>query len=167
MPLKDKTENLIVSIDSVTTIIRNTFTPETQRDIRASIAGLRDIIHTQKEKISEILNHMESISLNLEKSNKSVTNIIKNLSSVRDSLAEANLKTTITEANRVLANTNEVLEKVNAGKGSLGQLVNNDSLYVSLEKAMRDLDAFLIDLNKNPKRYVHFSVFGSKDKKSK
>jgi phospholipid/cholesterol/gamma-HCH transport system substrate-binding protein len=167
MPLKDKTENLIVSIDSVTSIIRNTFTPETQRDIRMSIAALRDLIQTQKEKIAEILNHMESIAQNLENSNKSVTNIIKNLSDVSDSLAEANLKTTVTEANKVLVQTNEILLKINGGKGSLGQIVNNDSLYNSLEKTIKDLDALIVDMNQNPKRYVHFSVFGSKDKKSK
>jgi phospholipid/cholesterol/gamma-HCH transport system substrate-binding protein len=46
-------------------------------------------------------------------------------------------------------------------------LLYNDSLYVNLERSARDLDNLLIDLKENPNRYVHFSVFGRKEKKKK
>lgn len=165
MPLKDKTENLIVSIDSVTTIIRNTFTPSTQRDIRESIAGLRDLIISQKAKVQSILISFESISQNLEKSNKAITNTVNNLSQVSDSLAAADIKGAIDKTKAVLAKTDEILAKINNGQGTLGQMINNDSLYFTIEKTLKDIDSLVIDLNRNPKRYVHFSVFGRKDKK--
>ena len=47
----------------------------------------------------------------------------------------------------------------------MGQLMTNDSLYKNLESVTRDLDKLLIDMEANPKRYVHFSIFGRKDKR--
>lgn len=167
MPLKDKTENLIVSTDSVMNIIRNTFTPETQKDIRMSISALRDLIESQKEKVAIILNNLESISENLEKSNKSYTNIVNNLSLITDSLKAANIKKVIDQSQVTLLQTNEILKKINTGEGTAGKLVNNDSLYISLQKTIKDLDILINDLKQNPKRYVHFSVFGSKEKQKK
>jgi len=167
MPLKDKAENLIVSIDSVMNIIHHTFTPETQQNLRRAIAALEGLIITEKQKISKILDNLESISQNFENSNKSITNLVNNLSTVSDSLAAANLKKTIDKASITLTQTSEILTKINTGKGSLGKLVNNDSLYLNLNKTIQDLDSLIVDLNNHPKRYVHLSIFGSKDTKSK
>jgi len=162
MPLKDKAERLIVSTDSVMNIINNTFTLQTQRDIQMTIASLRDVIVSQKEKIAKILENFESISVNLENSNKSFTNITNNLSSITDSLQAANLKQVIDRTNIAITQTNELLIKLNKGEGTIGQLVNNDSLYFALEKTIQDMDTLINDLRSNPKRYVHFSVFGKK-----
>jgi phospholipid/cholesterol/gamma-HCH transport system substrate-binding protein len=167
MPLKDKAENLIVSIDSVITSIRKTLTPETQQNIRHAIAALEGLIITEKQKISSILDNFESISKNFENSNQSITNLATNLSSISDSLAAANLKKTIEKANSAMTQADEILTKINSGKGSFGLLVNNDSLYLNLNRTIQDLDTLLVDLNKHPKRYVHLSIFGSKDKKSR
>ncbi len=167
MPLKDRAENLIISIDSVMAIIRTTFNPETKRNVQRSIAAMDDLILSQKTKITLILDHLESISNNLASSNKSVTNIVNNLSSVSDSIAKADLKKVIDQTNFALSQSNDILLKINKGKGTIGKLVNNDSLYVVLEKTVKDLDNLLNDLNKNPKRYVHFSVFGKTDTKNK
>ena len=46
----------------------------------------------------------------------------------------------------------------------MGQLINNDSLYLNLQATTKDMDNLLIDMKENPKRYVHFSIFGRKDK---
>jgi phospholipid/cholesterol/gamma-HCH transport system substrate-binding protein len=167
MPLKDKAENLIVSIDSVMTIIRSTFTPQTQKDIRLSIASLRELMESQKARVQTILENFESVSQNLQASNKSITKIVDNISQVSDSLAAADIKATIDKTREVLAKTNNILEKINSGQGTLGQLINNDSLYFSIEKTLNDIDSLVSDLNKNPKRYVHFSIFGKKDKTKK
>ncbi len=167
MPLKDRAENLIISIDSVMAIIRTTFNPETKRNVQRSIAAMDDLILSQKTKIALILDHLESISNNLAGSNKSVTNIVNNLSSVSDSMAKADFKKVIDQTNFALSQSNDILLKINKGKGTIGKLVNNDSLYLVLEKTVKDLDSLINDLNKNPKRYVHFSVFGKTDTKNK
>ena len=165
IPLKTKAENLIVSIDSTIGIVRNTFTPETQRSVRNSVLALEKLIVSEKQKIDEILSNLESISDNLKKNNKSISNITQNLSTISDSIAKSNLKKAIDQASATLSETNQILAKINAGKGTMGKLVNNDSLYYSLNHTVKNLDSLLIDLKAHPKRYVHFSVFGKKDSK--
>ena len=53
----------------------------------------------------------------------------------------------------------EITDKVNRGEGSVGMLVNNDSLYIELERTSRELNLLLEDIRLNPKKYVKFSVF--------
>lgn len=167
IPLKEKAEDLIVSIDSVMKIVQHTLTPQTQRSIQNSITALESLIITEKQKIDGILGNLQSISENLKNSNKSITNLTKNFSSISDSLAASNLKKAIDQASSALAQTNQILTKINSGKGSLGQMVNSDSLYYAFHRTIKDLDSLLLDLKGHPKRYVHFSIFGKKDSKSK
>jgi phospholipid/cholesterol/gamma-HCH transport system substrate-binding protein len=165
--IKSKAEHTIVTIDTMMSSFSQILTPETQKNVRSAIANLQDLIVTEKRKISQVLDNVESITKNFENSNKSVSNIMNNLSSVSDSLAASNLKNTIDKANITLTQTSEILTKINTGKGSIGQLVNNESLYLSLNRTIQDLDSLIVDLNNHPKRYVHLSIFGSKDTKSK
>ena len=162
MPIKDKAENLIVTIDSVMKGINNTLTPATQHNIQNSVAAMEDLIVTEKVKVSSILNSLESVSKNLASDNQSINNIVKNVSSLSDSLSKAGLKKVIDQVKITLTETNEMLAKINTGKGSIGKLINNDSIYNNLNKTLYDLDSLITDLNKHPKKYVHFSVFGSK-----
>jgi len=61
-----------------------------------------------------------------------------------------------------LEETKVLLEGINRGKGTAGQLITNDSLYRNLTASLASLDILLKDLKENPKKYVHFSVFGRK-----
>jgi phospholipid/cholesterol/gamma-HCH transport system substrate-binding protein len=79
-------------------------------------------------------------------------------------LAQSNLKQAINNADVALSQASSIMTKINKGEGSLGLLVNNDSLYRKLDKSSEDLDKLLKDLRINPERYVHISVFGRKDR---
>ena len=76
-----------------------------------------------------------------------------------------NLKNTINQTKNTMASLNEVVMKINKGEGSLGLLVNDKKMYDNLQSSAASLDKLLIDLKANPKRYLHFSVFGKKEKK--
>jgi phospholipid/cholesterol/gamma-HCH transport system substrate-binding protein len=84
---------------------------------------------------------------------------MKNLSAFSDSLQQANVKQTIINANKALADATEILDKINKGEGSLGMLIHNEQLYTNLENSSKNLDLLLRDIRENPKRYVHFSLF--------
>jgi phospholipid/cholesterol/gamma-HCH transport system substrate-binding protein len=103
---------------------------------------------------------MESITGNIRNNNETLASALKNIDSITDSLARSNLASAIDNANLTLRETAKIMEKINKGQGTLGMLINNDSLYVALEKSATDLDKLLVDLKQNPKRYVHVSVFG-------
>jgi phospholipid/cholesterol/gamma-HCH transport system substrate-binding protein len=76
-----------------------------------------------------------------------------------DSLNNIQFSQTVHKLDTTLANLNSTLKKIDEGKGTLGKLVNDDSLYINLNNTARDLDSLLIDLKQNPGRYVQFSVF--------
>ncbi|HOS49773.1 MAG TPA: MCE family protein, partial [Bacteroidia bacterium] len=105
-----------------------------------------------------------SITGNLKSNQQQINNILNNISKVSDSLAAANFAETIRKADEVLAQSQEMLTKINQGQGSLGKMVNDQQLYDNLTATSHDLDELMKDLKANPKRYVHFSVFGKKSK---
>ena len=67
--------------------------------------------------------------------------------------------------NKTLEKTHQIMEKINNGEGTMGMLVNNDSLYLNLESLTAELGSLLKDLQENPKKYINVSVFGKSDKK--
>ena len=89
---------------------------------------------------------------------------MNNLDKVTDEVAKANFAKTMSEANKAVADLNVIVGKINNGKGSLGQLINDPQMYNNLNSAAGNLDKLMIDLKANPKRYVSFSVFGGKKK---
>lgn len=168
LPIKDKIENLVVSMDSVLAIFDN----ERKENIKNSLNNLEQItdnlaelLDADNSKLATILSNAESISNNLKNNNEKIANILTNFSNISDSIEQANIKTTILNANKTLAEFSKISTKINSGEGTIGMLINNDSLYVNLNNLAANLDSLIIDLNKNPKRYVHFSMFGKKDKK--
>jgi phospholipid/cholesterol/gamma-HCH transport system substrate-binding protein len=168
LPVKNKIENLVVSIDSVLAI----FDHKRREDLKSSLDNLNKIttdvstlVDADQSKLADILNNVESISNNLKNNNQQLTNILTNFSEISDSVNKADIKTTITNANKTLAEFSEISHKINSGEGTVGMLIHNDSLYMNLNNLAADLDSLVIDLNENPKRYVHFSLFGKKDKK--
>ena len=93
--------------------------------------------------------------------------IVANIDQISDSLAKADIAATILNANRTIEEVKEVVSKINRGDGNLGKLANDENLYKNLEATTDNLNKLLIDLKTNPKRYVHFSLFGKKDKEKK
>lgn len=68
------------------------------------------------------------------------------------------------KVDRTLDNVESVTRQLNSPNGTLGLLMNDQELYRNLNGTMRSADSLLIDLKAHPKRYVHFSLFGKKDK---
>ncbi len=170
-PLKDKTEALIVSIDTVVTMLHDLFDPKTKENLRGAIANLNhsltsldNSISNDKGKLNIMLSNLESITTNIKNNNKQINTILNNLSQVSDSLARANFTSAINNADRVLAQAADVFTKINKGEGSLGQMVNDRKLYDNLDSTAKNLDELIKDLKANPKRYLHFSVFGKNAK---
>ena len=173
LPLKNKAEDLMKQMEEAIEIVNYIFNEETRHDIMSSFKNIKitfknfensssnldSIVNDGKNKMENILNNVESITENLNKNNELITNTLKNLSIISDSIAKSNLKQTIDETYLVLAQLNDITTKINNSEGSLGLLLNNDTLYNNLEDVTYNLNRLLDDMRKNPKRYVHFSVF--------
>ncbi|MDP2413615.1 MlaD family protein [Daejeonella sp.] len=175
-PVQKKAEQIIARMDSVLTSVNNTLNPEFQRNFDRSFASIARTLETlekttrtvdglvtnQSSKISGIMTNLESISSNFKSNNESITKIVTNFERISDDVAKANFAQTITEANKAVADLQTVINKVNSGNGTLGQLINDERMYNNLNNAAANLDKLMIDLKANPKRYVSFSVFGGK-----
>jgi phospholipid/cholesterol/gamma-HCH transport system substrate-binding protein len=172
-PLKKKAESLISSLDSAIVIIRGIFNERTQENLRNTFASIKTTIENlerstftldtlltaEKSKLARIFSNVESITANLKNNNEKLTTIINNFSNISDSLAKADIASTLDKADKALQQFNETLYTINHGQGSISQLLNNDTLYQNIENASYHLSRLMRDLHENPKRYLHFSVF--------
>ena len=90
--------------------------------------------------------------------------VLDNTHRLTNNLASLDVQGTLDKVNKTLDNAQAFTEKLNSNKGTLGLLMNDTQLYDNMNATMRNADSLVIDLKQHPKRYVHFSVFGKKDK---
>jgi phospholipid/cholesterol/gamma-HCH transport system substrate-binding protein len=122
---------------------------------------------TDEGKLTRMINNIESITSNIQNNNDRIADAISNLSSISDSLAGSELRSAINRTSEALDQTYQILQKINNGEGNVGLLVNNDSLYYKLESLTGEIDRLVKDMQENPDRYLHFSVFGGSKKSGK
>jgi phospholipid/cholesterol/gamma-HCH transport system substrate-binding protein len=178
-PLQAKALSLIGSIDSAMTVVTMLLNPKTRDNIDRSFESVRkailsleqtaykldDLVASEKGKVSNVMTNLNNISTNLNNNEQKLNNIITNFSNLSDTLAKSQLRSAVANASATMKELNELMTRINRGEGTLGKLAKNDSLYNNLNSSAASLDRLLKDLESNPKRYVHFSIFGKKDKK--
>jgi phospholipid/cholesterol/gamma-HCH transport system substrate-binding protein len=177
-PVQKKAERIIGKMDSILTSVNSILNPNFQKSvdksfssIAATLASLEatskkvdNLVGSESSKVAGILNNVEAITSNLKSNNEKINGILTNLNTVTDQVAASNFKQTIENANKAVADFQDVANKINSGKGTLGLLINDPRMYDNLNNASKNLDNLIIDLKENPRRYVHFSVFGSGNK---
>lgn len=143
-------------------------------DIRASLANINAITYKWKGLSDQMTGTIEQLELRAEYVSDSVTSALGSISaaaktfkSLGDSIRSIDIKSRLETLDQTLSSFNEITDMIKSGQGTLGQLTTNDSLYHSLNSMLTNLDSLFIDMENNPKRYVQFSIFGRKDKRSK
>jgi phospholipid/cholesterol/gamma-HCH transport system substrate-binding protein len=173
-PLKKKAEDLMLSVDSVVTVIRAIFNKNTRENLSQSFESIKNtlanlehttynldtLVGTQRNRLANIFSNIESISGNLRANNEKITNLIRNFSALSDTLGQSNISNTLLNANKAVNDFALVMEKINRGDGTLGLLVNDNKLYNQIDGAARQLQELVDDIKRNPNRYVTISVFG-------
>ena len=90
--------------------------------------------------------------------------LLANTNSLTRNLNELDLAATMQKVDHTLWNVEQMTAKLNSNEGTIGLLMRDPGLYNTLNATMMHADSLMIDLKRHPKRYVHFSVFGKKDK---
>ncbi|MBV6484784.1 MAG: MCE family protein [Flavobacteriales bacterium] len=159
LPIKDKAEKLMISLD------------KTLAQLDVVLKDVDDVLNDRnKQRFSDALFNLNAtivsykeVAESMNTSMKTLQPTLKNFKTFSDSLAVLEMNATLKKAQATFDDMSVIMAKIKNGEGSMGQLINNDSLYFNLQSATKDLDKLLIDMKENPKRYVHFSIFGRKD----
>ena len=154
-------EALVPKIDSILT------------SVNALLAdpALAATLHNAQQITSNLTTTSQQLNVLMANLNKSVPGMLNkadatlaNTQKLTNNLASVDIQTTMNEVNSTISNLKTFTDNLNNGKGSLGLLMNDPGLYNNLNATMSSADSLLIDLKAHPKRYVHFSLFGKKEK---
>ncbi|WP_016989122.1 MlaD family protein [Flavobacterium sp. ACAM 123] len=163
-PLQEKLDKILANADVLINGINSVLDKKAQEDLRNSLAELSKTMEQF---------HKASLSMNtILDENKTqikgvVTNFNKisgNFSKISDSLNKADLGKTVRTLNKTLTKVDGVLLELESGNGTMGKLLNDDTLYDNLSKTSKELELLLQDVRLHPTRYINVSLFGKKDK---
>jgi len=166
-PLQAKVENAITNIDSVAHDINLILNDDMILNLQQSMGNINQILATIKNTsitIDQVVSTNES-NLNVTLSNMNATT--KNLKVFTDSLAQIKILSISKKINNTVASLESITQGIQDGEGSLGKLTKDEKLYNNLESASKELEELLRDMKEHPKRFVHFSLFGKKEKEYK
>ncbi|HAG17048.1 MAG TPA: MCE family protein [Bacteroidales bacterium] len=172
-PLKKRAEDLLANIDEILTSLNAVLSEEQIVSLKGSITHLNSSLENantliqnvdgfvadEKTRADKIMKNLESITNNFKNNNEKLSGIISNFHSLSDTLVQANIAGTLKNVNKSMTDFSKIMDKINRGEGSIGLLVNNDSLYIGIEKSSRELNLLLEDIRLHPKKYVKLSLF--------
>ncbi|WP_031427683.1 MlaD family protein [Flavimarina sp. Hel_I_48] len=159
-PLQKKVESVIGQTDSVLVSVNDVLDTDTRENLRNAIASLTQTAATFSS-ASQSLNGL--LTDNRSKLNRTFTNLDQmsaNFKSISDSVSQLEIGQLTNNMQKVIADFEQVSSKLNSTEGTAGKLINDDQLYNNLELATKQMQELMQDIKLNPKRYVHFSVFG-------
>lgn len=161
-PLEKKVTNTLATVDTLLFSVNDIVDEKTRKNLKEAIDNLNRTLNSFSG-VSENLNHI--LANNTSKLDNTFTNLDRtanNLGTLTDSLAKLETGKIVEDLQDVVDKMNRIVSGIENGEGSMGKLLKDDKLYENLEGASRQMDELLQDLKLNPKRYVHFSVFGKK-----
>jgi len=166
--IKDALKRTIINVDTTFTNLNKLLNDNNIDNLSKGFLSLKNTLNNldvltaslnkDKELISSTLSNLDNITDNLKSKSGSINNIIDNFSDLSDSLKAVRI-------NEVVDKLSDILNQVNSENGTVGKLLNNDSLYNNLLQSVESLDLLLADIKANPKRYINISVFGGKKNK--
>ena len=163
-PLEAKVNSAIVETDLLMKNLNQLLDTDSQALLRETLNNFSETSASLKvitQNVSENLTANEKVLGTILESTAELTS---NLSSVSETLNDADLQGLIADLNTSVSVTKKILEGVKNGEGSVGQIFTNQELYLSLQENLSQLEWLLQDLRLNPKRYLSVSVFGKKQK---
>jgi len=171
-PIKAKAERLIVSLDSIVSGVALMLNSESRRNINRSLeqisltmenleqisSDLSGVVSSQKTNLSSSIVNLKELTENLNKDSKALGNILNNFSAISDSIKPAELRSTLFHLHESVASLEMILANINDSNGTLGHLINDSTLYANLAESSENLNLLLVDLKRNPHRYLKVSA---------
>ncbi len=163
-PLEAKVNSAIVETDLLMKNLNQLLDTDSQTLLRETLKNFSETSASLKVISKNVSENLAANEKALGTILENTAELTSNLSSVSQTLNEADLKGLMTDLDASISATKEILEGIKNGDGSVGQIFTNQELYVSLTSNLNQLEWLLQDLRLNPKRYLSVSVFGKKQK---
>jgi phospholipid/cholesterol/gamma-HCH transport system substrate-binding protein len=174
LPVKEKLSNLIVVLDSVIVSVDEIMDPEFKKEFKGTVAHLNNttasldkVLGSKEKELAATVDNINKFTSMLSDNSGKINKTLSNLETISDSLSASDISAAVSNLKASLERASKLMDNLNKGKGSAGQFLTNDTLYTNLSGSLESLNLLLKDLKTNPKRYVHFSIFGKKTTPSK
>lgn len=163
-PIEKSILATLVKLDTVLVDLDNVMDAKTKNNLKRSIANLS----TTMSSLNGVASNMNTlIKDNKETLDRTFSNLevtTQNFAQFSDSLAQIETGKLMADLSNAISKFNSIAEQIEQGEGSVGKLLKDEALYNNLEGASKQLEQLLQDMKLNPKRYVHFSLFGKRAK---
>ena len=173
-PLKNNLNAVLTRLDSTLALTNKVLADQNRKKLEQMLDNLNTTIvefrSTANNANGLIKDNSAKISSLVDNTNQmmiTANSTVEKYGTVADKLNQADLDKIAKSLQTTLDNLNQLTAKMNSTDGTLGKLVNDPAMYNNLNNASKNLSALLQDLKANPKRYVHFSVFGGGKDKTK
>ena len=163
-PLQSKIQELLVNADAMFTNVNDILDTQTRQNLKNSIASLNTTLSefsVASKNINELLVENKS---KFNNTLKNVDKVTGNFATISDSLAKANLGQTVKNLEKTLAKVDKIMAELEQGKGTMGKLIKDETMYTNFAKTSKELELLLQDVRLHPTRYVNVSLFGKKNK---
>lgn len=154
-------EKMLPKLDSILTSVNALLADPA---LAASLHNVETITSNLTVSTRELNTLMTGLNKQVPGMVRKANGVLDNTNRLTANLASLDVQGTLNRVNQTLESAHQFTEKLNSNQGSLGLLMNDTKLYDNLTSTMSHADSLVIDLKAHPKRYVHFSVFGRKDK---
>ncbi len=172
-PIGETLSSVLKRIDTLTNTLNRTIDEQAKQNIQLTLTNINQIsqrlnsvamnvdnlVAKDKDKLDRIVSNVESITRNLVNNNQAITNIISCFDNISSDIEKQNIGSTLAKVKTSLESINSMLNKIERGEGNIGMLLSDEGLYRNVTSAAKDLDELILDIKKNPKKYIHVSVF--------
>ena len=174
IPVKDKITNLLTVLDSVITSVNEVMNTDFKKNLKGTLSNLNstsksldNIVGSKEKELKATLDNLNKFTQMLSDNSGKMSKTFNNLETITDTLAASDIYASVTNLKKSLEKAALMIDNMNKGKGSAGQFLTNDTLYTNMTNSLESLNVLLQDMKANPKRYVHFSIFGKKSTSAK
>jgi phospholipid/cholesterol/gamma-HCH transport system substrate-binding protein len=164
LPLKDKIASAVVDIDSFVVDLNSVISPELGGQLSRTMGSLERTSSEIELAVTDVQGILKDNRDNLKATIANLNATSENFRQLSDSLAKVDIAQIVQRLENTIATVEELMASIERGEGSLGKLLKDDQLYINLENTTKQAEELLRDIKLHPKRYVHFSVFGKKEK---
>ncbi|MCR4965993.1 MAG: MlaD family protein [Bacteroidales bacterium] len=172
--LKGQLSSVLSSIDTIGLSLKQSFNPNDEQNgaimlkstlvnLEATTQHLNKLLANNEAKVTNAVSKLNELSTTLNDASPKIDAIINNLDNITDSIAQSNVSTLINDAQQTVNHLNAITSSIEKGEGSVGQLMNNDSLYNNINSTVEQLNTLLKDFQAHPSRYIN--IFGRKKDK--